>query len=151
MDEILYEDDTFMLLPDTKWAHPRTSDTLYCLAICHDRSIRSVRDLRAHHRSLLENIRDAGLACLAQKFQVAASQLRIFVHYQPSYYHFHVHFVHTSQNSGTNAVGKAILLETILYNLNRDGDYYHHATLPYLIGQDHGLAKNIGAVSHRME
>jgi m7GpppX diphosphatase len=27
---------------------------------------------------------------------VGEDQLRIYVHYQPSYYHFHVHFVHTS-------------------------------------------------------
>ena len=31
-----------------------------------------------------------------ERFGVVEEQLRVFVHYQPSYYHFHVHFVHTN-------------------------------------------------------
>ncbi|ETV73577.1 hypothetical protein, variant 4 [Aphanomyces astaci] len=47
----------FVLLPDTKWNAPYHVEGLYCLAIVMDRSIRSVRDLRASHVPLLENLR----------------------------------------------------------------------------------------------
>ena len=61
------------------------------------------------------------LTCLSrqvieQRYGVPPSQLRIYVHYQPSYYHFHVHFCHTGLNANGPgaAVGKAHLLDDII-------------------------------------
>ena len=42
--------------------------------------------------------------------------------------------MHVSITPGTGT-GKAILLDTILYNLKQDGDYYMKATLPMLVGE----------------
>ncbi|KAF0717327.1 Aste57867_2358 [Aphanomyces stellatus] len=124
----------FVLLPDTKWSPPYHSDSLYCLAIVMDHAVRSIRDLRAAHLPLLENIRDKGRALIAQKYGVAASSLRVFVHYQPSYYHFHVHFCHLKVPFGI-FVGKAILLEEVIYNLTTRSEYYEHATLSFVVGE----------------
>lgn len=38
---------------------------------------------------------------LHEKFGAAASSLRVYVHYQPTYYHFHVHFSHVKMLNGT--------------------------------------------------
>jgi m7GpppX diphosphatase len=78
--------------------------------------------------------RDASLQAIAEQFGVQASALRVYVHYQPTYYHFHVHFSHVKITDGTHT-GKAVLLEDIIYNLSRDGDYYRHASLTYVIGE----------------
>lgn len=137
-DMIMVEDsdpkDGFILLPDTKWAQPRMATSLYCLAICQDKSIRSVRDLNADHLSLLKNMRDKSLQHIETTYKINPSEIRVYVHYYPSYYHFHVHFAHTSQHFGLH-VGKAILLETIIYNLSIQSDYYQRATLEVVIGE----------------
>jgi len=53
---------------------------------------------------------------IEQRYSVQPSQLRIYVHYQPSYYHFHVHFCHAGLNANGPgaAVGKAHLLDDII-------------------------------------
>jgi m7GpppX diphosphatase len=52
--------------------------------------------------------------CSQEKYGIAEDKLRIFVHYQPTYYHFHVHFVHTSYMGGGTACGQAILLDDVI-------------------------------------
>lgn len=49
------------------------------------RSIKSIRDLTAGHLPLLRKIRQAVFDVTRTKFSVNANQLRLFVHYQPSY------------------------------------------------------------------
>lgn len=55
------------------------------------------------------------LQALKLKYGVELKQLRVFCHYQPSYYHLHVHFVHINLDIGMGmAVGKAHLLSEII-------------------------------------
>ena len=55
------------------------------------------------------------LQAVEERYGVQADQLRIFVHYQPSYYHFHVHVCHVGLTvSAGMAVGKAYLLDDII-------------------------------------
>lgn len=50
--------------------------------------------------------------------EVERDQLKLYVHYQPTYHHFHVHVVHVALESGaTQAVGKAMGLEGIIEQL----------------------------------
>ena len=53
------------------------------------------------------------------------------MHYHPSYYHFHVHFVHTSLGSmgGSCVAARAHLLSDIIRNLEADSQFYSSATL----------------------
>lgn len=51
---------------------------------------------------------------IQERYGVPASQLRLFVHYQPSYYHLHVHFVHVSVASHGTSAGKAIVLDDVI-------------------------------------
>ena len=60
------------------------------------------------------------------KYGIKPDQLRVFLHYQPSYYHFHLHIVNV-QHPGLGdgiAIGKAILLDDVIDNLKLDGQYY---------------------------
>lgn len=55
------------------------------------------------------------MQALKQKYEVRENLLRVYVHYQPSYYHLHVHFVHIKQDLGPGmAAGKAHLLLDII-------------------------------------
>ncbi|CAI5703133.1 unnamed protein product [Peronospora effusa] len=137
-DRIIYEDtdprNGFVLLPDFKWSDPSQLESLYCLAIVHDRSLRSLRDLTGAHLKLLRNIRDASLQVLSEKFGVSASSIRMYLHYQPTYYQLHVHFSHIKMIHGTFS-GKAVLLEDIINNLSFNSDHYKNATLSFVVGE----------------
>lgn len=94
-DKIVYEDKDektgFVIVNDLKW--DGQPNTLKLLALPFQK-IRSIRELNASHLELLRNIRDSGTATILKQYNIPASQLRIYLHYQPSYYHLHVHFAY---------------------------------------------------------
>jgi len=154
------EERGFLLNVDTKWkTHPPcVSDPaaraswhghaaigdLYCLAICHRRDIRSLRDLRAHHLPLLRHMLREGQRVIEAVYGVRAHELRVFVHYQPQFYHFHVHFTRLHSNLGCQ-VERAHLLAEIIAELERDGETYAKRTLWYQLQQNDKLLACIRA------
>ena len=48
--------------------------------------------MQAHHLPLLRNILHSGQEAIERIYGVAPQQLWVFVHYQPQFYHFNVHF-----------------------------------------------------------
>jgi len=146
MESLIYADRDpltgFYLLPDSKWDR-RTLTGIYLLAICKDPEIRSLRDLDGHkHMPLLEGIKKGVEEVVPIKFPgIQANQLRCFIHYQPTYYHFHVHIVHVDMVDGAGAlVGQAHLLDDVIDNLKMFGpDYYARKTLHYQLGGNHEL------------
>lgn len=136
-DRIVFEDpdpeDGFVLLPDMKWNRERIED-LYLVAICHRRGIRSLRDLRAdQHLPLLRNIRNKGLSAIQEKYGIGEHELRIFVHYQPSYYHLHVHFTHVRGDGAMMSAERCHPLDAVLGNLELVADYYRLAPITYAV------------------
>lgn len=135
-ERIVFEDpcpqNGFVLLPDLKW-DGRTRETLYLLAIVHRRNIRSLRDLRAADLPLLRNILHRGSAAIAERYGVAAHQLRIYLHYQPSFYHLHVHFTYMQHEAPGIRCERGHLLRTVINNLELLDEYYQRATLPFTV------------------
>ena len=95
-DIVLYHDTHpttgFILLPDSKWDQCQKSQ-LYLLAISQCPDIKSLRDLRASHLSFLRSMRAEILRILDEKYDMSWRDVRMLIHYQPSYYHFHVHVI----------------------------------------------------------
>uniref|UniRef100_A0A8D2IR52 m7GpppX diphosphatase n=2 Tax=Varanus komodoensis TaxID=61221 RepID=A0A8D2IR52_VARKO len=143
-DRIIYENmdpvNGFVLIPDFKW-NQKQLDDLYLIAICHCRGIKSLRDLTAAHLPLLRNISQEGKEAIAKRFGIAGSQLRIFLHYQPSYYHLHVHFTALSYEAPGCAVERAHLLSDVISNLELDPQYYEKCTLTFALRADEALLK----------
>ncbi|KAB5590122.1 Scavenger mRNA-decapping enzyme DcpS [Ceratobasidium theobromae] len=149
-DKILFEDpsptDGFIILPDLKW-DGKTMSTFYIQAIVHPRDIYSLRDIRKRHLPMLRNIRKQAIKVSQEKYGLTAGQLRLFVHYQPSYYHFHVHIVTLELSGQSNAnVGLAHLLDDIISLLELEPDNledgqatFARMSMTYTIGQQHGL------------
>jgi m7GpppX diphosphatase len=71
-----------------------------------------LRDLTGVHLPFLLNLKNRCLAAIRSRFSVPASQIRAFVHYQPTFYHFHVHFAHISflPSGGGVASGRGTIL-----------------------------------------
>lgn len=54
------------------------------------------------------------LQAIKAKWGVGADELRVLLHYQPSYYHLHVHFAHLACPAAGVAAGKALLLDDVI-------------------------------------
>lgn len=135
-ERIVYEDTSpetgFVLLPDLKW-DGRNPDTLYLLAITHQRDIKSLRDLTSDHLPLLKNIRSQAAEVIERKYGITATQLRMYFHYQPSFYHLHVHINPIRNDAPGIWCEKSHMLDTVINNLELMSDYYHRATLPFVL------------------
>ncbi|PPQ64162.1 hypothetical protein CVT24_008797 [Panaeolus cyanescens] len=141
-DKVLFTSGQFLIVPDIKW-DMHTVSSLYLLAIVRDPSILSLRSLRKRHLGLLKSIRQEALKVAAEKWGVRS--LRMLIHYQPTYYHFHVHIVNANYQGGGwgMLVGHAHLLDTVISLLEMDSvegpGVYEKITLTYAIGVQHGL------------
>ncbi|XP_029298251.1 m7GpppX diphosphatase isoform X2 [Cottoperca gobio] len=141
-ERIVYEDldpDVgFVLLPDFKWDQKQV-DNLYLIAITHQRGIRSLRDLTSEHLPLLHNIFQKGKAAILQRYSLPSSKLRVYLHYQPSYYHLHVHFTKLGYEAPGCGVERAHLLADVIQNLQSDPEYYRTRTLYFPLRADDEL------------
>jgi m7GpppX diphosphatase len=111
-------DEGFLLTPDLNWDR-KTLEGLHLLGIVERRDIWSLRDLRKRHIPWLRHMRTKFLEAATSVYpSIEQDQLKLYVHYQPTYYHFHIHMVHVALEAGTTqATGKAIGLESIIEHL----------------------------------
>lgn len=133
-------DEGFLLLPDLNWDR-KTRESLHLLALVERKDIWSLRDLRKKHVPWLQHMRDKILDSTVKMYEgLERDQLKAYVHYQPTYYHFHIHIVHVALEAGaTQATGKAIGLESIMAQLeSMAGDEdagMDSITLHYTVGE----------------
>ncbi|MCJ1426028.1 hypothetical protein MMC29_003930 [Sticta canariensis] len=111
-------DNGFLLLPDLNWDR-KTSTSLRLLALVERRDIWSLRDLGTCHVEWLKHMREKILDATRKLYpEIDKDMLKLYVHYQPTYYHFHIHVVHIMlEAGGTQAIGKAFGLENIISQL----------------------------------
>uniref|UniRef100_A0A8B9Q9R4 m7GpppX diphosphatase n=1 Tax=Apteryx owenii TaxID=8824 RepID=A0A8B9Q9R4_APTOW len=141
-DRIIHENpdprDGFVLVPDFKWNQSQLDD-LYLIALVHRRDVKSLRDLTGEHLPLLRNILREGQEAVAERFGVPGSRLRVYLHYQPSYYHLHVHFTALGYEAAGSAAERAHLLADVLDNLALDSRYYQRRALTCALRADEPL------------
>ncbi|ORX47863.1 scavenger mRNA decapping enzyme [Piromyces finnis] len=139
-DSLIYNDKDsetgFIIVPDSKW--DRTLNTLYVQCIVHKRGIRSVRDLRREHLPLLRKVYEIATTLVPKIYsteseKITADQLKIYFHYQPSYYHLHIHITHI------NVDGVGLYLRDVIDNITMDDQFYAKKTITYQLGKNHIL------------
>ncbi|ETN42052.1 uncharacterized protein HMPREF1541_03991 [Cyphellophora europaea CBS 101466] len=147
-------DDGFLLLPDLNWDR-KTVSALHLLALVQRRDIWSLRDLRKRHVPWLRRLREqvvrgAGAAAGSEGVSegVQEDELKCYVHYQPTYYHFHVHVVHVmlEAEGGTQNVGKAWELGGLIATLEgmqNDEDGLDGVEVSYVVGEESDLWKGL--------
>lgn len=140
--------DDFLLLPDLNWDR-KTIGSLHLLALVERRDIWSVRDLKQKDAAWLRLLRKTITDATVKLYPgVESDMLKFYIHYQPTYYHFHIHVVHVDLDAtGTQAVGKALGLENIISQLEwmRDGEQsgMHQVELSYTVGEESELWQKI--------
>ncbi|KAF8625911.1 hypothetical protein AX17_006637 [Amanita inopinata Kibby_2008] len=152
-NKILYSSPDFVILPDMKW-DLTTLSSLYLVAIVRNREIRSLRDLRRSHVAMLQAIRYEAARIVREKYGLAEGSLGMYVHYQPSYYHFHVHIVNVNQTGLMSmTVGQAHLLDDVISMIQLDPEegpgIFQRMMLTYALGDQHGLYEAIRKASTR--
>ena len=132
-------DEGFLLLPDFNWDR-KTITSMHLLSLVERRDIWSVRDLKKKHVDWLLSMRRKLIKAVTESYQgVEEDQLKLYIHYQPTYYHFHIHVVHVMLEAGnTQAVGKALSLDNIisqLATLNDPDRGMADVSLTYTLGE----------------
>ncbi|KAJ8593742.1 scavenger mRNA decapping enzyme [Rhizopogon salebrosus TDB-379] len=148
--KILNASPDFLIFPDMKWDDTNIS-TLYLLAIYTHSDVSCIRDLRkTPHLSMLKALKRDASRVVHDNWGINPGGVRMYIHYQPSYYHFHVHIVHTG-HIGLNGmtVGQAHLLDDVISMLELDPDdgpsILERMTFTYGLGTEHGLYKPMAA------
>ncbi|CAI7666881.1 unnamed protein product [Penicillium discolor] len=119
-------EDGFLMLPDLNWDR-KSLGSLHLLALVQRRDIWSLRDLKRSFVPWLKYLRGRVLEATVSMYPgLEEDQIKLYVHYQPTYYHFHIHVVNVMLEAGaTQATGKAFGLENLisqLETLSGDGD-----------------------------
>lgn len=157
-ERLLWNADGWILNIDTKWrSHPdalivpreewykhESTVDLYCLGILKRDGIASLRDLTGDHLPLLREMLEQGPKVIQEVYGIPKDQLRIFVHYQPQFYHFHVHFTRLENDTGVQ-VEKAHLLSDIIQDLEADPERFQKKTLVYKLSLKDKLYKLLAA------
>lgn len=142
-DRIILEDPDstigFLVAPDLKW-NGENIEELYLQVIVNRRDLHSVRDLTDKELPLLENIKNSIENLAKEKYGLKKSQLKLYFHYQPSYYHLHVHVNHISYDAPGLGF-TCILLEQVIQNIKMMPNYYQKATLAFVRRENDGLYK----------
>lgn len=153
-DRIVFEDPSdetgFILLPDLKW-DGKTLEQLYLLALVRPRGIKSLRDLTGEHLPLLRNIKERGTEAIRERYGIAADKLRVYLHYQPTFYHLHVHFTFLQHDPPGIQCEKSHLLATVIGNLELVPDYYQRATLCCVFKETDKLYEKLRAAKEKGE
>lgn len=151
-DRVVFKDyqkdnkrDSFVVLPDMKWDGINI-DSLYLVAIVYRDDIKSIRDLKPTDKDWLIKIHNKIRSVIpgCYNYAIHPDELRIFIHYQPSYYHFHIHIVNVKHAGLGNSVaaGKAVLIDDAIELLDHLGpNGFLNKTLTYVIGENHDLWK----------
>ncbi|CAI4222760.1 unnamed protein product [Auanema sp. JU1783] len=134
VDKMVFEDpdpqNGFVLSQDIKWDGKRI-ENLYLLAIVNRHGIKTIRDLTGDDVPMLKGIKEKCLEVINQKFGLRKDQVKAYFHYQPSFYHLHVHFINLKYDAPASTTLSAILLDDVINNLTIVPDFYQKATLSF--------------------
>lgn len=142
VDRIVSEDTDpslgFVLLPDLKW-DGKDLKSLYLLAIVRVTNIKSLRDLTSDHLPLLKNLYNKCTSVIKERYDLPSSRIRAFLHYQPTFYHLHIHFTYLQYDAPGIHTERAHLLTSVINNIELLSNYYQVATLPFTLKESDKL------------
>ena len=105
--------------------------------------VKSIRDLTQKELPLLEEFYNEGKKIIAKKFGCKENEIKAYLHYPPSFYYLHVHYisVNDNNNSSSSCINRAIDLNEIIQNIKFINDYYQKITIDHTVQVDSNLYK----------
>lgn len=126
-DKILYRDEHIVITPNYTWVKTGDDNNLskmYLLVFPLDRKLHTLRDLNSTHIELLEYIKNKTLKVIKEKYGFDSNVIKMFIHYAPSTYHLHIHFVLVSNTDVNSSVEYSHELDSVINILKIKSDYY---------------------------
>uniref|UniRef100_A0AC35TQ00 M7GpppX diphosphatase n=1 Tax=Rhabditophanes sp. KR3021 TaxID=114890 RepID=A0AC35TQ00_9BILA len=140
-DRVIYDDkdpmNGFMLMMDCKW-DGKDMTSMYCQVIIRQAGIKSLRDLNGGNLGMLKTIKSKVVEVMDKKYGIKKDEVIMYFHYQPSYYHLHVHVTHVNYTAPGNNIF-SVLLNDVISNIELMSDYYQKATLTFIGKELDGL------------
>jgi m7GpppX diphosphatase len=127
-DTVLYRDETIIVIPTYTW-DSNNINKLHILCLPTDKSLRTIRDLSFENVTLMEHMKKVTLREIEEKYELKEENLKMFFHYDPSTYHLHIHFINTGYTESWSSVEYSHDLDTVIFNLKMDSDYYKKINL----------------------
>jgi len=122
-DQIKYRDSSVIVIPTYTWDSINI-DKLHMLCLPTDKNLRTIRDLTLQNVELLEHMKMITLQQIKNEYGLNEENLKMFFHYDPSTYHLHIHFINTRYTESWSSVEYSHDLDTVIFNLKMDSDYY---------------------------
>ncbi len=123
-DKILYKDDSIVILPTYTWVDHTDLSRMYLLAFPMDKKLHSIRDLDGTYIELLELVKIKTLEIIKSTYGFDSDIIKMYLHYAPSTYHLHVHFVLISNTDTNSSCEYSHELSNVIENLKINSDYY---------------------------
>jgi len=120
--DIIYKNNSCIIIPTITW--DKSIHNLHILGFPTNKKYRSLRDLTSDDIVLLQNIKENGLKIIKEKYNLIEDNLKIYIHYPPSTYHLHIHFVNVKYTNACSSVEYSHLLDNVIFNLILDSNYY---------------------------
>jgi len=127
-DKILFRDEQCIVVPTYVW-NGTAIDKLHILCLPTNKELRTIRELNAESIPLLQHMKNVTIKTIADKYGINEGNLKMFFHYDPSTYHLHIHFVNTAHIYTCSSVEYSHDLDSVIFNLQLDGDYYKKINL----------------------
>jgi len=122
-EKVLFRDELCIVIPTYMWDSVNI-DKLHILCLPTDIQLRSIRSLTADHIQLLEHMKKVTLEIIKNKYGIDECYLKIFIHYDPSTYHLHIHFVKLTNYDARSSVEYSHELNNVIFNLSLYSQYY---------------------------
>ena len=122
-EKIIYVDEKFILMPTYFW-NEEDLCKMHLLAIVKNTKLKSLRDLRAHDVPLLEHILAISKNIIKNKYNIEQNVLKIYIHYPPSAWLFHIHFEMMINTETTSSVEYSHEMSQVIFNLKLCSEYY---------------------------
>ena len=123
-----------MILPDISW-NRESVDELHYIAIIKHKNVKTLRDLNSNHLEMLKVIDEKGKETISKRHSIDCNNIISFVHYYPTYYHFHIHFMNIMHPSAFE--GKNHYIHNIIQNIKICSDYYQKVDIQLILPVNH--------------
>jgi m7GpppX diphosphatase len=140
-DRILHNDSKFVFVKGYGWDDTNINE-FNGLILIRDTNLFTLRDLNKQHLALLYQIRSMIYSVMNEKYKMSKNELRLFVHYLPTFYRFHIHVITNKITRGYTA-GRIHFLDEIISNIELNEDYYQKGTLVYELQEKSPLYQTI--------
>jgi len=127
-DKILYKDIECVIVPTYTW-DGNNIQKLHILCLHTNKTKRCLRDLTAYDIPWLIYIQKKTISVIKTNYGLNEEKIKAFIHYEPSTYHLHIHFVNVEYVECASSVEYSHDLNSVIFNLSLDSDYYKKIVL----------------------